>query len=111
MQRRLWALSAVLVCTPLGLFLLYQDILDQQRLTWRDYLKVREGMTQPEVEAVLGPPQSIDATTGGGKEVRWIGRKHGMIYVEFSTSGAMVRKFYIEEARDYRLSFFPQVRE
>jgi hypothetical protein len=68
-------------------------------------------MTQPEVEAVLRRPRSIDAKADGGKEVRWIGRKQGMVYVEFSASGAMLRKHFTEEARDYRLSFFPRVRE
>jgi hypothetical protein len=110
MRRLLWRLSAVLSCAALGLFLLFQYILDQQSLTWRDYMKVRDGMTQAEVEAVLGPPQSIDVEDEG-KKVRWVGRKQGAIYVEFSAGGAMVRKHYTEDARDYSLSFFPRVRD
>jgi hypothetical protein len=110
MRRRLWTLCVVLLA-GIGLFLLYQYTLDQQSITWGDYMKVRVGMTQPEVEAVLGPPRSNDAKPDGGKEVRWIGRKQGMIYVEFNSGGAMVRKHYTEEARDYRLSFFPRARD
>ncbi len=111
MRRRLGILSVVLACSAIGLSLLYEYTLDQQSITWRDYMKVQDGMAQSEVEALLGPPQSIDAKQDGGKEVRWIGRKQGMIYIEFGASGAMVRKHYVEEARDYRLSFFPRVRE
>lgn len=111
MRKRLWTLFASLTCAAIGLFLLSQYILDQRTLTWRDYMKVHDGMTQPEVQAVLGPPRSIDVKLDGGKEVRWIGRKQGEIYVEFSANGAMVRKCYTEESRDYSLSFFPRVRE
>jgi hypothetical protein len=111
MRRRLWALFVVLALAPLGLFLLYQFILDQQGITWHDYRAVQEGMTQPEVEAVLGPPRHVDARADGSKTVRWIGRKQGMVCVEFTASGAMVRKSFAEDARDYSLSFFPRVRE
>ena len=43
--------------------------------------------------------------------MRWIGRKQGVVYVEFGPSGTMVRKHYTEEARDVSLSFLPRVRD
>jgi hypothetical protein len=110
-ERRLLTLSLVLALAGLGLFLLYQYILDQQSITWRDYMKVRDGMTQVEVEALLGRPQSIDAMPDGGKEVRWIGRKQGMIYVEFSAGGALIRKQFTELARDGGVRFFSHPRD
>ena len=110
MRRRWWALSVGLAFDGIGGFLLYQFIHDQQCIEWSDYTKVRDGMTQAEVEVVLGPPQSIDATPGGGREVHWIGRKQGMVSVMFNANGTMVRKHYTEDARDYSLSYFPRVR-
>jgi hypothetical protein len=111
MRKRLLIPVVVFACAAPGLYLRYQFILDQQCITWQDYGKVRDGMTQPQIEAVLGPPRSVNATPDGGKEVCWIGRKQGMIAVEFSANGTMVQKCYMEEARDYRLSFFPRARE
>jgi hypothetical protein len=72
---------------------------------------IRDGITQPEIEAVLGRPQTMEAKPGGMTEVRWFGRKQGMIYVEFDKDGAMRRKYFMEDAVDYRLSFFPRIRE
>jgi hypothetical protein len=111
MQKRFWKLSAILGCIAVGTFFLYQFILDQQRITWRDYMKVRDKMTRLEVEAVLGSPQYIDPRPDGGQVVRWVGRNEGEIYIEFSANGEMVRKVFTEMARDYRLSFFPRVRD
>lgn len=65
----------------------------------------------PQAESVLGPPSEVLATPDGGCEVRWCGRKQGMVYVEFDKRGAMVRKYFIEEARDYRRGFFPRIRD
>ena len=68
-------------------------------------------MSKPSIEEILGPPQHLDAKDGGGQEVRWIGRNEGMIYVEFNEQGRIIRKNFTETARDYRLSFFPRVRD
>ena len=98
-------------CAAFGVFLSIQYILDQQSLTSHDYNNVRDGMTLPEIEAVLGSPTSINPKVGGGKEVRWFGRNEGLIYVEFNSSGAIVRKNFTEDARNYNLSFFPRIRD
>jgi outer membrane protein assembly factor BamE (lipoprotein component of BamABCDE complex) len=111
MRTNLFACLVVMACpAPIG-YLVYQFILDQQRLTWRDYTKVQDGMTRLQIEEILGPPQRVDAREGGGQKVRWIGRNEGMIYVEFDEQGRMTRKNFTETARDYRLSFFPRIRD
>jgi hypothetical protein len=111
MRKHQIALAITAVWAAFGTFLLYQYILDQQRLSWRDYLKVQDGMTQAQIEAELGPPRRVDIRPSGGKEVRWIGRNEGMVYVEFDENGRMVHKHFIESARDYSLSFFPRPRD
>jgi hypothetical protein len=111
MRKRRSILAVGLILSALGLFLSYEYILDQQSITWQDYMKVHDGMSQHEVEAILGPPRSIATKQHGGSEVCWIGRKQGMISIEFTAAGAIDRKSFIEDARDYRLSFFPRVRD
>jgi len=111
MHKLRWKIFATLAFVAIGVFLLYQFILDQQCITWRDYMKVRDGMTQSEIQKILGPPQNIYAKQDGGSRICWVGRKQGMISVEFGADGAMVRKYFVEEARDYTLSFFPRTRE
>ena len=111
MKRRLCVKSAAVILAAISIFFAYQYILDQKSITWRDYMKVQDGMTLAEVEAALGPPRSIDTKPEGTKQVHWFGRKQGMIFVEFHANGTMVRKYYVEDGRDYRLSFFPQIRE
>src|SRR5688572_5321121 len=97
--------TTVLVLCALGafaliLFLWYQYRLDQRSITWRDYTRVSDGMTQAEIESVLRVPWRIEPKPDGGKIVRWMGRKQGMISVEFTTTGAMVRKYFDELAVD-----------
>jgi hypothetical protein len=111
MRYRLSTLIIALLCSVPGAYLICQYILDQQRLTWRDYMEVRDGMTRPEIEGLFGKPQRVEAKPGGVIEVHWFGRKQGMISVEFGEDGAMLRKCFMEDAVDYRLSFFPRVRE
>ena len=111
MRNHVWTLWVVLVCSVPCLYLAYQYVLDRQSIRWHDYMKVRDGMTRSEVEHALGPPRRIEAGMRGKTEVRWIGRNKGMICVEFDEQGGMVSRYFIEEARDYTLSFYPRVRE
>ena len=111
MSKRISAGIAVLLCTLIFSFLLYEFILDQQRLTFKDYMKVQDGMTLAQIEGILGPPTDVSVKPGGGKEVHWNGRKEGMIFVEFNEDGTMVRKYYYETGRNYRISFFPWPRD
>jgi hypothetical protein len=111
MRKRTLAGAAVLLCTLTFSLLQYLFILDEQRLTWKDYMKVQDGMTQAQIEGILGAPTDVSVKPGGGKEVHWFGRKEGMIVVEFNENGTMVRKYFWEDARTYRLSFLPRVRD
>jgi hypothetical protein len=107
MRKRVLTWAVVFFCGLTVSYLLHQFILDQQVLAWSDYKKVQDGMTLQQVESVLGSPTEVSPKPDGGKEVRWFGRNHGMIYVEFDENGAMVRKNYTEDACDSRLRFFP----
>src|SRR5262249_24550491 len=103
------ALVVFLVVAP-ALFLLSQLILDQRCLTREDNANVRDGMTQPEIEAILGPPTEVEIYPSGRKQVcRW-GRKQGMIEVWFGERGAMMGKRFVENAINYNLSFIPWIR-
>ncbi len=109
--RHLAVFFVLLSVVAVVVFLIVQYFLDQQSITWRENAQIKDGMTQVEVEAVLGAPHSIETQSDGGTTVRWIGRKQGMILVEFHASGAMQRKLFVFDAVDYKLSFFPRAME
>jgi hypothetical protein len=109
--RRLVTLGvAAVLVAGIGL-LVVQYYLDQQSITWRENARVHDGMTLSEIEAVLGAPRSIESLPDGATRVRWMGRKQGMVMVDFDAHGSMRQRHFVYDAIDYTLSFYPRAIE
>ena len=61
-------------------------------VTPENFAKIQEGMTEEEVKAILGPPESIkehDQREEGSFMLKWTGHE-GQIYVQFLNSNRRV---------------------
>ena len=88
----------LMILTVIALFSLCLAACDSLRLTQENFDKIRTGMTQAEVTAILGEPtesSSVDVAVFSGTASTW--RKDGVVITIQFANGKVVAKQFSKE--------------
>jgi hypothetical protein len=91
MRKRLLLGLGFLVCAGLALSVAQFDPWGRRGPVWDHYRQVRLGMTEEEVKAILGPPDSVDSFGLGFDYLGWF-KGQQTITVDFDVDGRAAEK-------------------